>query len=128
MQNQMPGVEQILEMMAQKLGGKENIPEAIIYAKDVAPDIVQQIAISSKQSVSDENSPFDPKTANLIYLAAALAMKDEECIKATLNAALTFGTTKEELLYVVKIVRHAANNGIVGAAAPIFKALSEKEK
>ena len=121
---QMPTIEQILDMMSQKLGGYENIPDAIKYAKDVAPEIILNVAMSSMDSVNDENSPFDPKTRTILFLTAALAMKDEECIKAQLNAALTAGATKDELVAVIKIVRHAANNGMIGAAAPILKALA----
>jgi len=50
-------------------------------------------------------------------------MKDEECIKTQLNAALTLGATKEELIAVIKIVKHAAHSSIIGFAEPILEAL-----
>ncbi|GAB6077319.1 carboxymuconolactone decarboxylase family protein [Hydrogenobaculum acidophilum] len=122
----MPNVEEVLSMMAQKLGGRENIPDAILYARDVAPELIMDVAMSSKNSVGDDNSPFDPKTRTLIFLAAALAMKDEECIKTQTRAALGMGVTKEELLSVIKIVKHATNSGIIGAASPILKELAKE--
>ena len=127
MSNQMPSIEQILGMMANKLGGEEHIPEAIKHAKEIAPELIVDVAMSSKKSVADENSPFDPKTSTLIFLAAALALRDEECIKAQTKAALNMGATKEELLAVVKIVKHAVNSSIVGASAPILKEIFERK-
>ena len=126
MSNQTPTMEQILGMMSQKLGGDRNIPDAIKYAKNVAPELIFNIAMSSKDSVNDENSPFDPKARTLLFLTAALAMKDGECIKTQLNAALTASATKEELIAVIKIVRHAANSSAIGAATPILKTLAER--
>lgn len=122
----MPNVEEVLGMMAQKLGGRENIPDAILYARDVAPELIMDVAMSSKNSVGDDNSPIDPKTRTLIFLAAALTMRDEECIKTQTRAALSVGATKEELLSVIKIVKHATNSGIIGAASPILKELAKE--
>ena len=115
--------DEMLKMMAQKMGGEENIPLAIKYAKDVAPELMMQVMTSSMDSVSDEKSPLDAKTRQFVYFAAALATRDSECINATLHTLLTMGATKEEMVSIIKIVRHAANNGILGASAPILKAL-----
>jgi alkylhydroperoxidase/carboxymuconolactone decarboxylase family protein YurZ len=123
MQN--PSVDEILSFMAKKLGGQENIPNAIRYAKVCAPELIYHVAFSSKNSVADENSPFDEKTRTLIFLAAALAMKDPECIKTQLNAALTLGATKEELIALIKIVKHAAHSSVIGFAEPILEVLSK---
>jgi alkylhydroperoxidase/carboxymuconolactone decarboxylase family protein YurZ len=122
MQN--PSVDEILSFMAKKLGGQENIPNAIRYAKVCAPELIYHVAFSSKNSVGDENSPFDEKTRTLIFLAVALAMKDTECIKTQLNAALTLGATKEELIAIIKIVKHAAHSSVIGFAEPILESLS----
>jgi AhpD family alkylhydroperoxidase len=118
--------DEMLQMMAQKMGGLENVPDAIKFAKNVAPEIIMQVAMSSKDSVEDEKSPLDPKTRQFIYFAAALATFDNECIKATTHSLLAMGATKEEIISVIKIVRHAANNGILGAATPMLKELNSK--
>jgi AhpD family alkylhydroperoxidase len=115
--------EEMLKMMGQKMGGEQNIPDAIKYAKDVAPELMMQVMTSSMDSVGDEKSPLDAKTRQFVYFAAALATRDSECINATLHTLLTMGATKEELISIIKIVRYAANNGILGASAPILKAL-----
>jgi alkylhydroperoxidase/carboxymuconolactone decarboxylase family protein YurZ len=125
MSNSMPTAEQIVEMMRTKMGA-ENIPAAMLFAKDVAPELIVQVAMSSKDSVGDEASPLDEKTRTLIYMAAALATHDEECVKATLASALGLGVSKAELISVIKIVRHAANNGTLGAATAILEALAKK--
>jgi alkylhydroperoxidase/carboxymuconolactone decarboxylase family protein YurZ len=90
----------------------------------VAPELVQQVAASSQQSVGDESSPLDAKTRALVFMAAALAAHDDECIKATLASALAQGITAAEMVAVIKIVRHSANNGVLGAATPILEALA----
>ena len=115
--------EEMLKMMGQKMGGEQNIPDAIKYAKDVAPELMMQVMMSSKDSIEDEKSPLDPKTRQFIYFAAALATFDNECVKATTHTLLAMGATKEEIISVIKIVRHAANNGILGAATPMLKEL-----
>ena len=118
--------DEMLKMMAQKMGGEENITLAIKYAKDVAPELMMQVMMSSMDSVSDEKSPLDAKTRQFVYLAAALATHDSECINATTHTLVTMGATKDEIVSVIKIVRHAANNGILGAATPVLKALNLK--
>ena len=115
--------DEMLKMMGQKLGGEQNIPASIKYAKDVAPELMKQVMMSSMDSVSDEKSPLDAKTRQFVYFAAALATHDNECINATTHTLVTMGATKEEMISIIKIVRHAANNGILGASAPILKAL-----
>ena len=52
----------------------------------------------------------------MIFLAVASAVKDTECIKTQLNIALNMGTTKEELIAIIKIVKHAAHSSIIGYA------------
>jgi AhpD family alkylhydroperoxidase len=115
--------DEMLQMMAQKMGGLENVPDALKFAKDVAPELMMQVMMSSKDSVEDEKSPLDTKTRQFIYFAAALATFDNECVKATTHSLLALGATKEEIISVIKIVRHAANNGILGAATPMLKEL-----
>jgi len=113
---QKPAVNEILGLMAKKLDGEEKIPKAIQYAKTVAPELIYDVASSSKSSVGDPNSPFNTKTSTLIFLAVASAVKDTECIKTQLNAALNMGATKEELIAIIKIVKHATHSSVIGYA------------
>ena len=121
--NQQFDPDEMLKKMAQKMGGEKNVPAAIKYAKDVAPELMMQVMMSSKDSVNDEKSPFDAKTRQFIYFAAALAAHDSECINATIHTLLMMGATKDEIVSIIKIVRHAANNGILGAATSVLKEL-----
>ena len=125
MNNPMPTAGQVIEMMGAKMGAS-NVPAALRYAEQVAPELVVQVALSSSQSVGDETSPLDEKTRTLIYLASALATHDAECIKATLASSLALGVTRDEFVSVIKIVQHAANNGTLGAATPILEALAKQ--
>lgn len=127
MNEQMPTPQQVLEQMEQKFG-KEGVPNSMKLAIDVAPDFLVEQAVASKMSVNSDTNALDQKTSLLVYLSAALGMKDESCIDTLTHAALKAGVTKEELLSVVKIVRHAAFSGIVGAAEDIFRIIKEEEK
>jgi alkylhydroperoxidase/carboxymuconolactone decarboxylase family protein YurZ len=122
----LPDTVQILQMMSKKLGGEEHIPEAIKHAEKVSPELIQHVAVSSKQSISAEDSPFDQKTATLIFLAATLASGDERCVETQAKAALNLGTSKEELTAVVKIARHALSSKVIGTATPLLKILAEE--
>lgn len=115
--------EAMLTMMGQKMGGQEYIPKAMVHAKNIAPELMQQTMLSSMGSVNDEQSPLDSKTRQFVYLGAALATHDQECIQATFHTLKTMGVSNDELLAVIKIVRHAANNGVLGAATSILAAL-----
>jgi len=123
MTDTMPSAEQIIAGMSAKMGAGQ-VPAAMRAAVTVAPELVQQVAASSQQSVGDESSPLDAKTRALVFMAAALAAHDDECIKATLASALAQGITAAEMVAVIKIVRHSANNGVLGAATPILEALA----
>ncbi len=58
-------------------------------------------------------------------MAAALAMGSEECVELNTNAAKKMGATKEEILSVIRIVRHAAASSVVGVAEAALKNLAE---
>jgi len=77
------------------MGGEENISEAMVYAKDVAHELMMQVMMSSKDSVNDDKSPLDAKVRQFVCFAAALATADTECIKSTIHTLLTMGATKE---------------------------------
>ncbi len=127
MSNQMPTPQQVLEQMEQKFSS-DGVPESMKLMIDVAPDFLVEQAMSSKMSMQSDSNALDPKTSLLVYFAAALGMKDEACIDTLTHAALKAGITKEELFSAVKIVRHAAFSGIIGAAEKVFEIVKEEEK
>ena len=120
----MPTPQQVLEEMERKFGA-EGVPNSMKLAIDVAPDFLVEQAMNSKMSVNSDTNALDQNSL-LVYFAAALGMKDESCIDTLTHAALQAGITKEELLSAVKIVRHAAFSGIVGATDDVLKIIKEQ--
>ena len=117
---QLPTPEQVEMMMTQKFG---ELPEAIKSAKEVDASFLTEQAVSSKFSTNGEANALDPKTTTLVFLAAALASNNSECIEVNTKALIKMGASKEEILSVVRIVRHAAASGVVGNAKTIFDLL-----
>lgn len=120
---ELPTPQQVLAGMAEKVG-EENVPRAMRLAADIDPAIVLDVAVASKMMINPDDSPFDEKTRALIYLAAALATHDDECIKLQTRSALNAGASAKELTAVVKIVSAAASSGVIGAATPTLEALA----
>jgi len=117
---QLPTPEQVEMMMTQKFG---ELPEAIKSAKEVDASFLTEQAVSSKFSTNSEANALDAKTTTLVFLAAALARGNSECIEVNTKALLKMGASKEEILSVVRVVRHAASSGVVGDAKAIFDLL-----
>ena len=117
----MPSPEQVMQMMQERFG---EIPEAIQKAYEVDPALVVEQAASSRLSVMSDKNALDPKTTALVFLAAALAMGNEECIEVNSSGLKKMGASDEEILSVVRIVRHAAASGVVGNAKVLFDTLA----
>ncbi len=113
--------KEMVASMKEKFG--EGMPKSIEYIAELFPDSLAVQRASSADSMYDPNSPFEQKIKTLIYLSAALATNNEACIKAQFNAAISQGATKEEVIAVIKIVRHAASSGVYGNAEYILKNL-----
>ncbi len=122
MSNQMPTPEQVLNNMKERFG---EIPEAIESAYKVDPALVVEQAVSSKMSVMSDKNALDPKTTALVFLAAGMAMGNEECMEVNTSALKKMGASNEEILSVVRIVRHAAASGAIGNAKVIFDFLAK---
>jgi AhpD family alkylhydroperoxidase len=67
---------------------------------------------------------LDPKTAELIALAAAVANKSEGCISVHYDAALKCGATRDEILDVILISSVMAKTGVLATALRKYR---EKE-
>lgn len=122
MSNQMPTPEQVINNMKDRFG---EVPPAIESAYKVDPSLVVEQAVSSKMSVMGEKNVLDPKTTALVFLSAAMAMGNEECMEVNTSALKKMGASDEEILSVVRIVRHAMASGAVGNAKVIFDTLSK---
>lgn len=117
-----PTPKEIVQNMQHKFG--EGMPKSVKILETLKPEMLYTQINSSADSMSDPDSPFEPKYRTLLYLSAALASNNESCIKAQFHAAMHQGATKEEILAVVKIVRHQASSGVLGRAEIILEGLS----
>lgn len=120
-QNKMPTPEMVESMMRENFG---KLPSSMESVKKVDPTFFVEQAISSKMSTKSESNPLDAKTTTMIFLAAALATGDNDCIDVNTAALIKMGATKAEILSIVRIVRHAASSGVVGNAKTIFDQLA----
>jgi alkylhydroperoxidase/carboxymuconolactone decarboxylase family protein YurZ len=116
-----PSPADIVQGMKNKFG--EGFPEAIAYLEKLEPSALYTQSASSADSMGDPKSPFEPKFRTFIYLAAALAGDDQQCIKTQFHSALKQGATKEEIISIIKIVRHAASSGVYGKATYVLETL-----
>ncbi len=117
-----PTPEQIEQMMIEKMG---LLPESLNAAKAIDPRFLIEQAMSSKFSVQDDKNPFDPKTSMLIMLAVSITLGSEECVEVQTRMLKKMGLSKEELAYLVKIVKHAHTSAVMGNAKAAFKTLED---
>lgn len=79
---------------------KESQVKAENYA-GAAPEFMG--AFNTMAEVALTNSPFDMKTAELIFVSIAIARQCEGCILAHVPKALEAGVTREELVSLINI-------------------------
>jgi len=112
-----PTPEQVEAMMIEKMGA---LPESLNSAKAIDPRFLIEQAMSSKFSVQDEKNPFDPKTSMMLALATSITLGSDECVMEQTKMLKNMGITKEELAYLVKIVKHAHSSAVLGNAKIVF--------
>lgn len=117
MQSNMPTPEQVEAMMVEKMGA---LPQALNSAKAIDPRFLVEQAMSSKFSIQDEANPFEPKVSLMIALAASITIGTDECVAEQTKMLKKMGITKEELAYLVKIVKHAQSSAVMGNAKAAF--------
>ena len=118
MKNHAPTPEQVEAMMVEKMGA---LPQSLNAAKAIDPRFLVEQAMSSKFSVQDENNPFDPKTSMMIALAVSITLGSEECTQEQTKMLKKMGMSKEEMAYLVKIVKHAQSSTVMGNAKAAFE-------
>jgi alkylhydroperoxidase/carboxymuconolactone decarboxylase family protein YurZ len=114
---QVPTPDQVEKMMIEKMG---ELPVSLKSAKAIDPRFLIEQAMSSKFSVQDEKNPFDPKTSMMIALSTSIALGSQECIMEQTKMLKKMGITKEELAYLVKIVKHSQSSIVMGNAKTAF--------
>jgi len=121
-----PTAEQVYQMMKDTYT-QEDIPASMKIAYEVAPSLLVDHGVSSKQSIKNEKNPFDDKTSVLIFLAASLALKNNDCIKAFVKRSEVLDISNEELISLIKIVKHAAASGILGSSENILDFIANRK-
>ncbi len=112
-----PTPEQVEAMMIEKMGA---LPQSLNSAKAIDPRFLIEQAMSSKFSIQDEKNPFDPKTSMMLALATSITLGSDECVMEQTKMLKKMGITKEELAYLVKIVKHAHSSAVMGNAKMAF--------
>jgi len=118
MKNHVPTPEQVEAMMIEKMGA---LPHSLNAAKAIDPRFLIEQAMSSKFSIQDENNPFDPKTSMMLALAVSITLGSEECTQEQTKMLKKMGMSKEEMAYLVKIVKHAQSSAVMGNAKAAFE-------
>lgn len=112
-----PTPEQVEQMMIEKMG---ELPKSLKSARAIDPRFLIEQAMSSKFSVQDEKNPFDPKTSMMIALGVSLTLGSSECTQEQVKMLKKMGLTKEELAYLVRIVKHSQGSAVMGNAKDAF--------
>lgn len=124
---QKPSADEVYEMMKDAIG-EEYMSPAMKKAHKVAPSLLVDHGISCNQSIKSEENAFDMKTSVLIFLAASLAYKDDACVSAFARLCDDVGISNEELTSLIRIVKHAASSGVIGASEVLLEYMSKREK
>ena len=124
MQNPTP--TEVYEMMKDAIGENDMSPAMKLAYKN-APSLLVDHGVSCSQSILAEENPLDKKTSILIFIAASLALKDDACVKAFAQLCDGAEISNEELISVIKIVKHAASSGVIGASEPLLDFISKRE-
>jgi alkylhydroperoxidase/carboxymuconolactone decarboxylase family protein YurZ len=116
-QMKVPTPAQVEGMMVEKMGA---LPQSLNSAKAIDPMFLVEQAMSSKSSIQSENNPFDPKTSMMLALAVSITLGSEECTQEQTKMLKKMGMSKEEMAFVVKIVKHAHSSAVMGNAKAAF--------
>lgn len=82
--------------------------------------------ISCFQSIKSEENALDMKTSVLVFLASALALKDDACLHAFTQLCDDVEISNEELISMVLIVKHAAASGVIGVSDAILDYIGKR--
>ena len=115
-----PTPEQVEKMMIEKMGA---LPASLNSAKAIDPAFLVEQAMSSQTSVQSPNNPLDAKTSMMLLLAVSITLGSDECIMEQTRMLKKMGATKEEIAFLVKIVKHGHSSAVMGSAKTAFDTL-----
>ena len=123
---QKPTADEVYKMMQDAIG-EEFMSPAMKQAHKTAPSLLVDHGLSCNQSIKSEENALDMKTSVLIFLAASLALKDDACTSAFARLSDDVGISNEELTSVIRIVKHAASSGVIGASEVLLEYMSTRQ-
>lgn len=118
-----PTPDQVLAMMRDKMG--DTLPDWPGQLKDLAPDLLMSTAMLSHGSVQRPESTIPLKYRHLMAVSAALGRRQPACARSQALMARQAGATADEVMDAVRIARHLIAVGVLDAAAPIIRDLTE---
>ena len=121
-----PTADEVYVMMKEAIG-EEFMSPAMKEAYKTAPLLLVDHGISCNQSIKSEENTLDMKTSVLIFLAASLALKDEKCTSAFAQLCDDVGISNEDLLSMIRIVKHAASSGVIGSSEVLLNYMSKRK-
>jgi alkylhydroperoxidase/carboxymuconolactone decarboxylase family protein YurZ len=113
----LPTPQQVESMMIEKMGA---LPSSLNSAKAIDDMFLVEQAMSSKTSIQSEKNPFDPKTSMMIALSVSITLGSQECTQEQTKMLKKMGLTKEEMAFLVKIIKHAHTSAVMGKAKIAF--------
>ncbi len=120
-----PSPDEVYKMMQDAIG-EDNMSGAMKKAYKTAPSLLVDHGISCEQSIKSEDNPFDMKTSVLIFLTASLSLKDDACTSAFAQLCDDVGISNEELISLIRIVKHAASSGVIGSSEVLLDFMSKR--
>jgi len=123
---QTPTPDEVYTMMRDAIGEAEMSP-AMKKAYKTAPSLLVDHGISCSQSIKSEENALDMKTSVLIFLASALALKDDACLHAFAQLCDDVNISNEELISMIRIVKHAAASGVIGASDVLLDYMGKRK-
>lgn len=119
-------LDHLMDKLCHLLG--ETIPDWTPLLKELAPELLLQLHASELDSLGRAGSTLPQKHRHLIALAAALATSKATCTRAQAHLAILAGASEDELLDVVRIVRHMAASGVLDSAEPLLKDMAARKR
>lgn len=123
---QKPTADEVYQMMKDAIG-VEYMSPAMKQAHKVAPSLLVDHGLSCSQSIKSEENALDMKTSVLVFLAASLALKDDACTSAFVRLSDEVGISNEELISLIRIVKHAASSGVIGASEVLLDYMGQRK-
>jgi AhpD family alkylhydroperoxidase len=107
----------ILDFFKEKYGGTGFLMRTLAEEN---PEVFVRYALEADRRLGAPRV-LDPKTNELVAIAAAAALLCDHCLKAHIGSARTNGATWEEILDTILVASHTAESSALSVALRAFK-------